>query len=808
MSSHLRYLRMQAFYYQYARTMAFASLDATLTPMETLRGVVERITYHSEESGYTVAKMTPELQAQTHFSQANEVTLVGNLPAIQVGELVEVRGEWKMHAEYGRQFAVEQLRSILPATMAGIERYLGSGMIRGVGPAMAKRIVDEFGEETLDVIEQSPERLLDVPGIGRKRVQMVRKAWEEQRAIKEVMLFLQSNGVSSNLATKIYKQYGDNAIGIVQTNPYQLARDVYGIGFLTADRIAQSLGIPSDSPQRIAAGITYALSEATNEGHVYLPSQELLIKAADLLHVSPEQSALGLSLLLAEDALVLTQEPGQPVNPAELQAASASAPRLISEYGQLYATSSVDSARQIMELDYSVYLRPLYFSEQGVAGQVRRLLKSGPGRLEAFRAGADWPKLLAQLSATTGLRLAQEQLHAAQIALTSRIAILTGGPGTGKTTTVRSILQLCKQAGYRTLLAAPTGRAAKRLAEATGQEARTIHRLLEFQPSEGFTFKRNSEYPLNADLLVVDEASMLDTVLTNQLLKAVPSGTHVLLVGDVDQLPSVGAGNVLHDLIDAFETVQDNNAQVVRLKQIFRQLHNSLIITNAHRINGGAMPDLSNAESADFFMFSTDDANRAAELCVELVTERIPRRFAIPPSDIQVLSPMHRSVTGVTALNARIQETLNPQRPGIAQKQAGNRIFRVGDRVMQIRNNYEKEVYNGDIGVVSAIDLELQRLSVLIDTVHVEYSFLELDELIHAYAISVHKSQGSEFPAVVVPMMTNHYMMLQRNLLYTAVTRAKRLVVLVGQQKAVAIAVRNNKVAERYTGLKECILAA
>ncbi len=779
----------------------------TLRGMEMLRGVVERLTYHNEESGYTVAKLAPEQSAR--LGEGRELTVVGNMMGVNVGESVELSGRWIVHAEYGRQFQVEQMRTVLPATVAGIEKYLGSGLIKGVGPEMAKRIVRHFGVETLDVIEQAPQRLTNVPGIGAKRQQMIISAWAEQRAIKEVMIFLQSHGVSTSLATKIYKYYGDESIGIVRSDPYRLARDIYGIGFLTADKIARALGIPADSPARVAAGLLYALSQASDEGHVYLPTSELVKTATELLEVTRDQAGTGLVQLWSSNEVKIAAEAGgaalSPV-PADV------IPHLVVEAGQLYAANTVDQAHNLIQGEQAIYLTPFYFGEVGVAGRLQRLLREGSRRLTRFIHVSDWDGKLAAAEEEAGIVLAPHQRVAVQTALTNRLTVLTGGPGTGKTTTVRTILQLCRQAGHRVLLAAPTGRAAKRLAETTGQEAKTLHRLLEFQPSEGMTFKRNDEFPLEGDLLIVDESSMLDLILTNHLLKAVPPGMHVLLVGDVDQLPSVGAGNVLKDIIAALDELQrtgnglSRQAAVVQLQTIFRQAADSFIITNAHRINHGEMPVMTNEEPTDFYLFKTEEPERAAQLIVELVKDRIPRRFAIPSTDIQVLSPMHRGIVGVGMLNEAIQSALNPPLPNAPQRQLGNRVYRVGDRVMQIRNNYDKDIYNGDMGVITAVDLEMQKLTVMMDGKAVPYDFLEMDELVHAFAISVHKSQGSEFPAVVIPVLTTHYMMLQRNLLYTAMTRARRLVVLVGQPRAIAMAVRNDRVAARFTGLRSRLL--
>lgn len=787
--------------------------------MDLLRGVIERITYHNEETGYTVAKLTPEMRSQSGFGQSREVAVVGSMVGVNIGESVELNGRWTIHAEYGRQFVVETMRTVLPATVAGIEKYLGSGLIRGVGPVTAKRIVKHFGVETLTVIEEQPERLNEVPSVGRKRTQMIMAAWQEQKAIKEVMLFLQSHGVSTSLATKIYKFYGDEAIGIVRQDPYRLARDIYGIGFLTADRIAQALGLAPDSPQRVAAGVAYALNQATEEGHVFLPTSELVKQATELLNVSREEIGLGVVRLWHDDQVKVAVQPGDAeLTPIVNIPLNDEIPQLIAERGHLYAVATTTQAQQILDEERAIYLTPFYYSEQGVANQLQRLMRLGESSFVHFQhQRQDWAKIFAAAELTTGLQLAPQQRNAIQAALTHRVTVLTGGPGTGKTTSIRTLLQICDQHRYRVVLAAPTGRAAKRLAETTGREAKTLHRLLEFKPAEGMSFHRNADNPLEGDLLIVDEASMLDLLLTNHLLKAIPPGMHLLLVGDVDQLPSVGAGNVLKDIIAAIEermsvtrspshlvTLSSGQAAtVIRLQTIFRQAADSFIITNAHRINDGEMPLIDNEGATDFFLFRTEEPERAAQLCVELVQSRIPKRFAIPARDIQVLSPMHRGLIGVGALNEALQAGLNPPAAQKAEKRIGNRVYRVGDRVMQIRNNYDKDVYNGDMGMIQTMDLEMQKVTVNIDGRLVPYDFLELDELVHSFAVSVHKSQGSEFPAVVIPVLTSHYMMLQRNLLYTAVTRAKRLVVLVGQPKAIAIAVGNNKVTQRFTGLRE-----
>ncbi len=820
--------------------------SVTLTPMngdgqESLRGVIERITFHNEENGYTVAKLALELPTRHLPHWQKEAPIVGNMVGVNVGEAVELQGRWEVHPQYGKQFSVTGMRTVLPATVAGIEKYLGSGLIRGVGPVTAKRVVNHFGERTLDIIDGEPERLSEVGGVGRKRVSMIRAAWSEMKAIKEVMIFLQGHGVSAGLATKIYKRYGDDAVAIVQQNPYRLAEDIFGIGFVTADKIAGALGIEGDAPQRIAAGVAHTLEKAGSEGHVYLPSPELVAQAAGLLDAGQEKTAAGVLQLEGAERVKLAAEPGAEADALRWAVAGVYGPSdkgpfsMISESRSTFDEPSDERIEALLQGEQAVYLTPMYYAEVGVGNRLGRLAQGGgalsgsvggPNALDRLRR-ADWerkfPRLEGKRAEESGLRLVARQKAAVRSALTHRLTVLTGGPGTGKTTVVRTILDLCEEAGAVALLAAPTGRAAKRMAEATGRAAKTVHRLLEFQPGAGFSFKRNEEHPLRGDLLIVDEASMLDLLLTNSLLKAVPPGMSLLLVGDVDQLPSVGAGNVLGDVIAAIEegggaaaqtgeTGVWGEAAVVRLDTIFRQAAGSFIVENAHRINGGQMPVLTQsaadgeAAAVDFFLFRTDEQERASELCVELVQERIPRRFGIAAEEIQVLSPMHRGAAGVGALNEALQSALNPPRPDRAERAMGSRVYRVGDRVMQVRNNYDKDVFNGDMGYIKGVDGVEQRLAVEFDGRQVPYDFLDLDELVHAYAISVHKSQGSEFPAVVIPVLTGHYMMLRRNLLYTAVTRAQRLVVLVGQPRAIGIAVGNDKEARRYSGLTARLL--
>ncbi|WBY24073.1 ATP-dependent RecD-like DNA helicase [Streptomyces goshikiensis] len=723
-----------------------------------VEGVLERITYANEESGYTVARV------DTGRGSGDLLTVVGALLGAQPGESLRMEGRWGSHPQYGRQFTVENYSTLLPATIQGIRRYLGSGLIKGIGPKIADRIVEHFGLDTLEVIESEPKRLIEVPGLGPKRTRMIGAAWEEQKAIKEVMVFLQGVGVSTSIAVRIYKKYGDASISVVRNQPYRLAADVWGIGFLTADRIAQAVGIPHDSPERVKAGLQYALSQSTDQGHCFLPEERLIADGVKLLQVDTGLVIDCLSELAADpEGVVRESVPDPQGGPDPLTA---------------------------------VYLVPFHRAELSLVGQVRRLLNAEEDRMPGFQ-DVDWAKALEWLAGRTGAKLAPEQRDAVRLALTRRVAVLTGGPGCGKSFTVRSIVELARAKKAKVVLAAPTGRAAKRLAELTGAEASTVHRLLELKPGGDAAYDR--ERPLDADLVVVDEASMLDLLLANKLVKAVAPGAHLLLVGDVDQLPSVGAGEVLRDLL-----AQDGPVPAVRLTRIFRQAQQSGVVTNAHRINTGLPPITDGLP--DFFLFPVEDTEEAGRLTVDVAARRIPARFGLDPRrDIQVLAPMHRGPAGAGTLNGLLQQAITPARPDLTEKRFGGRVFRVGDKVTQIRNNYEKGangVFNGTVGVVTGLDLDEQRLTVRTEEdEEVAYEFSELDELAHAYAVTIHRSQGSEYPAVVIPVTTGAWMMLQRNLLYTAVTRAKKLVVLVGSRKALGQAVRTVSAGRRYTAV-------
>ncbi|MFI1281332.1 ATP-dependent RecD-like DNA helicase [Streptomyces sp. NPDC020858] len=731
---------------------------AAAVQLAVVEGVLERITYANEESGYTVARV------DTGRGSGDLLTVVGSLLGAQPGESLRMEGRWGSHPQYGKQFTVENYRTVLPATIQGIRRYLGSGLIKGIGPKIADRIVEHFGTGTLDVIEDEPKRLIEVPGLGPKRTKLIGAAWEEQKAIKEVMVFLQGVGVSTSIAVRIYKKYADASISVVRNQPYRLAADVWGIGFLTADRIAQAVGIPHDSPERVKAGLQYALSQSTDQGHCFLPEEKLIADGVKLLQVDTGLVIECLAELAADpEGVVREPVPDPQGGPDPLTA---------------------------------VYLVPFHRAELSLVGQVRRLLHAEDDRMPGFQ-DVDWDKALGWLAGRTGAKLAPEQRDAVKLALTRRVAVLTGGPGCGKSFTVRSIVELARAKKAKVVLAAPTGRAAKRLSELTGAEASTVHRLLELKPGGDAAYDR--ERPLDADLVVVDEASMLDLLLANKLVKAVAPGAHLLLVGDVDQLPSVGAGEVLRDLL-----AEGGPVPAVRLTRIFRQAQQSGVVTNAHRINTGLPPITDGLP--DFFLFPEEDTEAAGVLVVDVAARRIPARFGLDPRrDVQVLAPMHRGPAGAGNLNGLLQQAMTPARPNLPEKRFGGRVFRVGDKVTQIRNNYDKGangVFNGTVGVVTGLDLDEQRLTVRTEEdEEIGYEFAELDELAHAYAVTIHRSQGSEYPAVVIPVTTGAWMMLQRNLLYTAVTRAKKLVVLVGSRKALGQAVRTVSAGRRYTAV-------
>ncbi len=730
-----------------------------------LDGVLERVTFSNPETGYTIARIAPDrgtgrgpVSADTEL-----VTAVGPLLGAQIGESLRLRGRWTSHMKYGRQFEVHSYTTVLPATEQGVRRYLGSGLIKGIGPVMAERMVAHFGVDIMHVIDDEPEKLVEVPGLGPKRSARIRDAWAEQKAIKEVMIFLQGVGVSTSLAVKIYKKYGDESVDTVKQQPYQLAADIWGIGFKTADTIAASVGIARDSPERIKAGLAYTLSEAADDGHCYLPENALVTEAAKILGVPADQIAPLIGDLAAAELAVRDEVP--------VPGAAAAGPL------------------------QAVYLPPFYHSERSLASSLRRLLTSGADRLATFQA-VDWEKALGWLKTKTSADLAPEQADAVKLALTRKVAVLTGGPGCGKSFTVRSVVELARARKAKVVLAAPTGRAAKRLAELTGHEAATIHRLLKLQPGGDPEFDATN--PLDADLVVIDETSMVDVILANKLVKAVAPGAHLLLVGDVDQLPSVGAGEVLRDLISA------QTLPVVRLTKIFRQAQQSGIVVNAHRVNAGRPPAL--AGYPDFFWFNSDETEATAALVADIVARRIPARFGLDPRrDVQVLCPMHRGPAGAGNLNLLLQEALTPYREGAPERRYGGRVFRVGDKVTQLRNNYDKGtagVFNGTTGVVTSMSLEDHALTVRTDEdEEISYDFDELDELAHAYAVTIHRSQGSEYPVVVIPLTTSAWMMLQRNLLYTGITRAKKLVVLAGSRRALAAAVRTAGTGRRHTAL-------
>ena len=744
--------------------------------MQRIRCVVERITYQNPENGYSVMKCKVK-----DYSEL--VTVIGNLLDVNVGSVLLVQGNWKIDTKYGRQFMAESWEETLPATVYGMEKYLGSGLIKGVGPKFAQRIVKKFGVDSFTVIEDNIELLREVEGIGNKRIRMIAESWQKQKEIKNIMLFLQGHQVSTSYAAKIFKQYGNDSINVMKENPYRLADDIWGIGFKTADQIAMKLGFGKESFVRLRSGLMYTLSELSNDGHVYAERQQLIERATELLEASGELIENTLDDMIKKEELILEN---------------------------VFSKTDADGNNIT-----PIYLPPFYYAEVGVAAKLRKLYDSPAGdklytRLTEARKKTGNNELSVDVGAIekiTGMTYDDIQADAIRKAATAKVMILTGGPGTGKTTTTHGIISAYKAYGLKILLAAPTGRAAKRMTETTGMEAKTIHRLLEFKPPEGY--QKNEENPLDGDVLIIDECSMIDIILMNSLLKAIPATMRLIMVGDIDQLPSVGAGNVLRDMIDSMAF------PVVRLTRIFRQAQTSRIVMNAHRINEGKMPDISNGKGTDFFFMENEDAEAVAGEIVKLVQQNLPKYYHVEPSQIQVLTPMQRGVVGAANLNLALQEALNPVEEEIFMRGRGKVMmpkpclrrsgycFRAQDKVMQIKNNYDKEVFNGDIGIIESVDDTDRTLLVNFDGKSVEYDVTELDELVHAYATTIHKAQGSEYPIVVMPVLMNHYVMLQRNLIYTGITRAKKILVLVGTKKALSYAVRNVTVSKRNTMLKE-----
>lgn len=723
--------------------------------MLKIRCVVERITYQNPENGYSVLKV-----AVSGYQEL--IPLVGNLLDAVVGSVLLVEGNWKVDPKYGRQFVAERWEETMPATIYGIEKYLGSGLIKGVGPRFANRIVQQFGQETLDVMETDIKRLLEVPGIGKKRVDKIEESWNRQKEIKNVMIFLQEYGVSTSFAAKIYKQYGNQSISVVKENPFRLADDIWGIGFKTADQIAEKLGFEKESFVRLRSGVLYTLSTLAEDGHVFSEKAQLIEKAAQLLEAKEEYLVMTIDDMLRSEDLIQDKD--------------------------------------------AIYLPAFYYAETGTANKLKRIKRTAGEdslwvRLSRARMESQNEKLsvdVSQIEKILGVTYDEVQAEAIRQAAMAKIMILTGGPGTGKTTATKGLITAFRAYGLNVLLAAPTGRAAKRMTEATGMEAKTIHRLLEYQPPQGY--QKNEDNPLKGDVLVIDECSMIDIVLMNALLRAVPPAMRLIFVGDIDQLPSVGAGNVLRDMIES------NAFLVVRLTRIFRQAQESRIIQNAHRINVGKMPDLSNGKQTDFFFIERDDPQEAAAEILDLVKRKLPRHYKTVSEQIQVLTPMQRGEVGAANLNRLLQETLNPDGEGLRRSGV---IFRQKDKVMQIKNNYDKEVFNGDIGVVERVSLEDRTLWVRFeDEKLTEYDVTELDELTHAYAVTIHKAQGSEYPIVVMPVLMSHFVMLQRNLIYTGITRAKKILVIVGSKKALAYSVRHVTVTKRNTMLAERLSAS
>lgn len=727
-----------------------------------LTGQIERITFFNEENNFAICRVKVR-------AERNLVTVVGNLINPTPGEILKMQGKWIDHPKFGAQFSIETYKTQVPATEFGIKKYLGSGLIKGIGPVMAKRIVKVFGSKSLDIIENDISKLLKVQGIGKKRILMIEKAWEEQKEIRTVMLFLQSHEVSSAYAAKIFKQYGDDSIEVVTQNPYRLADDIFGIGFITADKIAEKLGIAKDSILRIESGILFTLHSLSNEGHVCYPYEELIDKAKELLETTRDRVVEAIDVAEQNQKIVIEAlEPPESVGSEELE---------------------VEQADNNLK---NVFLSQYFFSEKGIASRLKSIKTKGSSIRKV-----DTGKALKWVQGQLTIRLAKMQKQAIAMALDKKLLVITGGPGTGKTTIINAIIKIYKKLDIKILLAAPTGRAAKKMNEATWHPATTIHRMLKYSMTKA-GFEKDESNPLKCDLLILDESSMIDTYLMYQLLKAVPDFCSIIFVGDVNQLPSVGAGNVLNDII------LSKMFSIVELDTIFRQARRSMIIVNAHRINKGYFPKIDTDDNSDFFFIQREEPEDVVKTIIELAQTRIKNKFGFDPiNDIQVLTPMHRGLAGSANLNVELQKVLNCEKRGSASLTRGNREFRVNDKVMQIRNNYDKLVFNGDIGAIGQISYENQNVIILYNKREVEYSFIELDEIIHAYAVSIHKSQGSEYPVVIIPIVTQHYILLQRKLIYTAVTRGKKLVIMVGTKKALAMAVNTVKSEKRYTGLKK-----
>lgn len=719
--------------------------------MNELLGYIERITFQNLENGYTVAQLKEKNHKDLHC-------IVGSMPGLQPGETVCCQGQWKNHLVYGKQFIVESYRTETPADVIGIKKYLSSGLIKGIGAKYAARIVDKFDTETLTIIDRYPEKLHEIEGLGKKRVESIISCWSEQKSIREVMIFLQSHGVSPAYAQKVYKTYGDQSVKKVQENPFHLAKDIHGIGFKTADAIAQKLGIPKDAPARIDAGIEQTLSDQCDDGHVCFPAVDLIKLAIEALEAPKEIIEIRLHALVQEKRI---------------------------EMGEMCFEGKLESF---------IWLRPLFLSEVGICRQIARLRQA-----PCYLRSVDIPKALEWVQAKLSIRLAVNQQEAVAQSLQEKIQIITGGPGTGKSTITKAILEITSKLTMKIILAAPTGRAAKRMTEITGMKARTIHNLLEYNFKVG-KFKRNLDNPLECDLIIIDESSMIDTYLMYSLLKAIPTHARIIFIGDINQLPSVGPGNILKDMIAS------RIIPMTALIEIFRQAVGSKIVTNAHRINQGIFPDINNQSESDFFFIDVESPEEVLTNILALATQRLPCKYGFDPFlDIQILAPMRRGVIGIDNLNIALQEQLNPR--GTPLLWSGRR-FLSGDKVMQIRNNYKREVYNGDIGRIASIDAVEQEMTVMIDDREILYAFSDLDELVLAYSVSVHKYQGSESPCVIIPVHTTHFKLLHRNLLYTAVTRGKKLVVLVGTKKAIALAIKNDEVRRRHTGLQQGLSGA